>query len=133
MTTEIKAPTDDELREAVQCVRDGATVMFRERVPKRDGPEFREHETDNVVEAMQMAQDIRWNDAVASDIVYIEIQADEFDDRFDNNEVVDGDTRTNIKVTSHTKRTLDECKRENETWDECLQRLAQLDLVSRTS
>lgn len=40
-------------------------------------------------------------------------------------------SRTNLKVDTETKATLDECKRDGETWDECLRRLAQLDRATR--
>jgi hypothetical protein len=41
-------------------------------------------------------------------------------------------SRTNLKIDRETKRTLDDVKRQNETWDECLRRLAQLDRATRT-
>lgn len=40
-------------------------------------------------------------------------------------------SRTNLKIDRETKAMLDECKRPGETWDECLQRLAQLDKATR--
>jgi hypothetical protein len=40
-------------------------------------------------------------------------------------------SRTNLKIDRETKRTLDDVKRQNETWDECLRRLAQLDRATR--
>jgi len=40
-------------------------------------------------------------------------------------------TRTNLKLSRETKRQLDTCKRDGETWDECLQRLAQLHRATR--
>jgi len=39
--------------------------------------------------------------------------------------------RQNIKVSGKTKTMLDESKRDNETWDDCLQRLVQLDRATR--
>jgi len=39
--------------------------------------------------------------------------------------------RQNIKVSEKTKTMLDDSKRDNETWDDCLQRLAQLDRATR--
>jgi hypothetical protein len=39
--------------------------------------------------------------------------------------------RQNIKVSEETKDMLDDSKRDNETWDDCLQRLAQLDRATR--
>ena len=39
--------------------------------------------------------------------------------------------RQNIKVAEETKDMLDDSKRDNETWDDCLQRLAQLDRATR--
>lgn len=39
--------------------------------------------------------------------------------------------RQNIKMSEKTKDMLDESKRDNETWDDCLQRLAQLDRATR--
>ena len=39
--------------------------------------------------------------------------------------------RQNIKVSEDTKDMLDDSKRDNETWDDCLQRLAQLDRATR--
>lgn len=40
-------------------------------------------------------------------------------------------TRVNLKVGKETKAELDSVKREDETWDECLQRLAQLERATR--
>lgn len=39
--------------------------------------------------------------------------------------------RVNIKTSKETKEILDECKRDGETWDDCLRRLAQLDRATR--
>jgi len=39
--------------------------------------------------------------------------------------------RKNIKVSEKTKTMLNDSKRDTETWDDCLQRLAQLDRVTR--
>ncbi len=41
-------------------------------------------------------------------------------------------SRVNLKISKETKRQLDQVKRD-ETWDECLRRLAQLDRATRQS
>lgn len=40
-------------------------------------------------------------------------------------------TRVNIKVNEETRGLVKEAKRPDETWDECLRRLAQLDRATR--
>ena len=40
-------------------------------------------------------------------------------------------SRATLKIHGDTKEVLDECKRSGETWDECLQRLAQLERATR--
>lgn len=40
-------------------------------------------------------------------------------------------SRANLKIDRETKAALDECKRDGETWDECLQRLVQIDRSTR--
>jgi hypothetical protein len=41
--------------------------------------------------------------------------------------------RTSIKCSAETRALLAEAKGENETWDECLRRLAQLDKATRVN
>lgn len=40
-------------------------------------------------------------------------------------------TRANLKISAETKAELDDVKRDGETWDDCLRRLAQLDRATR--
>jgi len=41
--------------------------------------------------------------------------------------------RTNLKVSDETKEALDGVKRADETWDECFQRLVQLERATRVN
>lgn len=40
-------------------------------------------------------------------------------------------SRTNLKLSQDTKNALDEVKKDDETWDECLMRLVQLERATR--
>jgi len=128
-TLTIKTPSDEELHTLLNNADQIGSWMIRERVPYSDGPEFTDHEIDTRTEAFDLIHQTRFSEAVASDIVVIRVEGDVVEEMFEGDD--DTQPRVNLKMGSNTKVELDKCKRDGETWDECLRRLAQLDRATR--
>jgi len=128
-TLKLKAPSDEELHTLLNNAEKVDSWMIRERVPSTDGPEFIEHDTEAREEAFDTIHGIRFSDAVASEVVVVQVEGQQVGEIFEQKD--EDPARANLKIDPATKEQLDECKRDGETWDECLQRLAQLDRATR--
>lgn len=128
----ISFPTFGQLHELAENFGQIEDVVFQERaLYENSDPEYIDTEIDSKQQAEEMITSIKTCDRVGAAISSVSYKFEAGNDPLSANVGTDSGGRVNLKVASQTKDVLDIAKRDDETWDDCLQRLAQLDRATR--